>query len=128
MSPTCHSSDVSSLTGVATAPSSVRIGTASVSSPTGVATAVVFQFISLAREAAWRNAEALVLARTPEARARVAAVIEAESAASARLLLTAQSYLPPLTTSKPRDAWCEVHHSDPAPMAYPFGMPRPYGP
>jgi hypothetical protein len=98
------------------------------SEPTGIANAVVFQFISLAREAAWRNAEALVLAPTPAARARVAAKIEAESAASARVLLAAQSYLPPLTTSKPRNAWCEVHRGDRAPTAYPFGTPRPYGP
>jgi hypothetical protein len=96
--------------------------------PTGTAYTVVFQFISLAREAAWRNAEALVEAPTPSARARVAALIETEAAAAARAILLASSYLPPLTSTSARDAYCRAHRGDPAPLPYPFGRPTPYGP
>jgi hypothetical protein len=98
------------------------------SEPTGAAKAVLFQFISVARESAWRNAEALVLAPTPRARERVAALIEAEAATLARTILLANSYLPPVTSTRARDGFCEEHRGDPAPTAYPFGHPSPYGP
>lgn len=95
--------------------------------PLGLAYTTIFQFISGAREAAWRHAEALVSAPTPEARALVEAEIEATAASAARTIIATQSYLPPLTTTRSRDDYCAVHKDDAAPMAYPFGMPTPYG-
>ena len=95
--------------------------------PLGLAYTTIFQFISGAREAAWRHAEALVSAPTPEARALVEAEIEAFAETAARGILAAQSYLPPLTTTTSRDSYCAVHKDDAAPMEYPFGTPTPYG-
>jgi hypothetical protein len=46
------------------------------------------------REQAWRNAEALVNAPTPEARALVAAEIERVAAVEADLIVVATSYTP----------------------------------
>jgi hypothetical protein len=93
----------------------------------GAAYTMIFQFISAARENAWRNAEALVSAPTPEARAVVAAKIEAEATAAARAILLAQSYLPPLTSTTKRDTFCAANHAAAAPLPYPFGTPKPYG-
>ena len=45
----------------------------------------------------------------------------------ANMIVLTQSYTPPLTTTASRDAYCAVHKGDAAPMAYPFGMPTPYG-
>jgi Family of unknown function (DUF5995) len=95
--------------------------------PLGLSDLTLFQMVSSWREAAWRNAEALVAAPTPEARAVVAAKIEADSAAAARTLLTTQSYASPLTSSGPRDQWCAAHHDDAPPMPYDFGPANPYG-
>jgi hypothetical protein len=88
---------------------------------------VIMQAISTARENAWRNAEALVSAPTPAARALVAAKIESDANAAAHAILIAQRYLPPLTSGAPRDAYCAAHSSDPAAEPYPFGTPAPYG-
>ncbi|HEU4515151.1 MAG TPA: DUF5995 family protein [Nocardioidaceae bacterium] len=95
--------------------------------PFGLSYLTLFQFVSAQRETAWRNAEALVSARTPEARALVAESIEAEAVAAARTLLAAQSYVPPLTSSGPRDQWCAAHHDDAPPLPYDFGPAKPYG-
>jgi len=87
---------------------------------------VVMQALSAARENAWRNAELLVSAPTPEARRLVEAKIESDANAAARAILLAESYQPPLTSWQPRDRWCSVHNGDAAPEPYPFGMPKPY--
>ncbi len=94
--------------------------------PLDLAYSVIMQVISVARENAWRNAELLVSAPTPEARALVEAKIENDATTAARAILVAERYLPPLTTSAQRHRWCATHHGDLAPMPYPFGSPSPY--
>ncbi len=94
----------------------------------GAAYYAVFQFISAARENAWRNAELLVSAPTEAARALVAAKIESDANLAAQGILAAQSYLPLISSTVPRDNYCAAHRSDAAPMPYPFGTPAPYGP
>ena len=69
----------------------------------------VFQIIPTWREIAWRNAERLVNARTPEERAQVADSIERYAASQAMLLAQANAY-PPLRDSSARDAYCALHH------------------
>jgi hypothetical protein len=88
---------------------------------------LLMQAISAARENAWRNAEALVSAPTPLARAVVEAKIERDANAAAQAILVAQSYLPPLTSPTTRDAYCAMNSSDAAQEPYPFGNPAPYG-
>src|SRR5512139_2958170 len=95
--------------------------------PFGLNYLTLFQLVSAQRESAWRNAEALVSAPTPEARALVAASIEADAVAAAQTLLKTQSYAPPLTSSGPRDQWCAAHHDDAPPLPYDFGTAKPYG-
>ena len=95
--------------------------------PFGLNYLTLFQFVSGQRESAWRNAEALVSAPTPQARALVAASIEAEAVTAARALLKTQSYAPPLTSSGPRDQWCAAHHDDAPTVPYDFGTAKPYG-
>ncbi len=93
----------------------------------GLSNLALFQMVSAWREAAWRNAEALVSAPTPEVRAQVAASIEAGATQTAKTLLATQSYAPPLTSSGPRDQWCAAHHDDAPPEPYDFGQALPYG-
>jgi hypothetical protein len=95
--------------------------------PLGVSYGSVMQMLTAWRENAWRNAEALVNAPSPAARATVAASIEARADVLASTILMAQSYSPPLTSTASRDAYCSVHQGDTAPVAYPFGTPTPYG-
>jgi len=95
--------------------------------PFGLSYLTLFQGVSAQREAAWRKAEALVSAPTPEARAVVAASIEAEAAADAEALLAMQSYVPPLTSPGARDEWCAGHHDEEPPLPYDFGSAEPYG-
>ena len=94
--------------------------------PQDAAYTSVMQLISVGRENAWRNAEALVSAPTPEARALVAAKIESDANAAARSILLSQAYVPPVSTPATRDAYCAAHNADPAPLPYPFGTPSPY--
>lgn len=89
----------------------------------GAGTAALFQVLAGWREMAWRNAELLTSAPNAAARQVVADEIEASSALEARTILATTSYLPPLSSSAGRDAFCAAHHGDPAPSAYPFGMP-----
>lgn len=96
--------------------------------PFGLGYLATFQMISAWRENAWRNAERLVAARTPEERAQVAASIESAAEATARSLLLTQAYVPPLSSSNARDRWCATHQGDAAPLAYPFGTPSAWGP
>ena len=70
-----------------------------------------FQIIPTWREIAWRNAERLVAASTDEARAQVAAGIEAYAASQAQTLRAAYEY-GLLGSSAARDAYCAVHHGD----------------
>ena len=71
--------------------------------------AALFQIIPTWREIAWRNAERLVSADSPEARAEVAASIEAYAASQAEAIRQALSY-GPLRDSAARDAYCSTHH------------------
>ncbi len=95
--------------------------------PAGLSYWTLFQIISGWREAAWRNAEALVSAATPADRARVAARIEAGADAAAQSLLVSQAYTPPVSSTTSRDAWCAVHDGDAPPMAYDFGAASAWG-
>jgi hypothetical protein len=95
--------------------------------PLGLSYASVMQLLTTWREAAWRNAEALVNAPNAAARALVAQGIENGANAAANTILLSQAYTPPLTTTTARDAYCAVHKGDTAPIAYPFGTPTPYG-
>lgn len=97
-----------------------------VADPLGVAYGTIFQIISAGRENAWRNAEALVSAATPGGRALVAASIESEANALALTIRNSQSYVPGVSATRTRDAYCSVHSGDAAPTAYPFGTPTPY--
>jgi hypothetical protein len=63
------------------------------------------------RESAWRQAELLVSAPDDATRAAIARTIEEAAAVNARAIVTATSYLPPLTTTIPRDQYC-VDHAD----------------
>lgn len=72
---------------------------------------LMVQALVLWREQAWRNAERLVAAPTPEARAAVAQEIEQMAAAEALLIRTAFSYTPLHTLlgmgPSQRNAFCE---------------------
>jgi hypothetical protein len=74
------------------------------------------------REQAWRNAE-LIAAAPALTRPLVTATIEANATLQATMYAAALAYVPPVTTRANRDAFCAAHHDDPAPQAYPFGMP-----
>jgi hypothetical protein len=97
------------------------------SDPFGITQAALFQLVSTWRENAWRNAEALVSASTPDARALVAKNIEAQATTIAQSLVATQSYVPLLSSSAPRDAWCSLHKDDAPPLPYAFGPADAYG-
>jgi hypothetical protein len=80
----------------------------------------LFQLVSMWRENAWRNAEALLNAPDAAARAQVAAQIESYATSTAQGILLSNSYTWPLSTTTSRDAFCSVHNNDAAPMPYPF--------
>ena len=69
----------------------------------------LFQIIPAWRETAWRNAERLVSAKSPEDRAAVAASIEAYAESQAETIRLTQGY-GPLRNSASRDAYCSIHH------------------
>lgn len=96
------------------------------STPYGLGYTGLFQTMQAWREQAWRNAELLVDAPTPEARAAVARQIETYAATAASSIVATESYVPPATTSAARDAFCAAHNADAPPMAYAFGMPTAY--
>jgi hypothetical protein len=95
--------------------------------PFGIGNAALFQMVSLWRENAWRNAEALVSAPTAAARATVAANIETQANLVAQGILTSQSYVPLLNTTAPRDAFCATHNGVAPPQAYDFGYAGAWG-
>jgi Family of unknown function (DUF5995) len=69
----------------------------------------LFQAIVSWRESAWRNAELLALAPTPQARELVAQEIEANAASQARVIQAAAAYPPLLGGRAARDAFCATH-------------------
>jgi hypothetical protein len=81
--------------------------------PTSLDDATLFQTLVAWREKAWRNAEALAAAPTRKARDLVIAQIENDAASEARTIATATAYPPLIGGSKPRDAYCTIHHGDP---------------
>jgi hypothetical protein len=81
--------------------------------PTTLDDATVFQTLVGWRENAWRKAEALAAAPTPEARAIVVEQIESDAATQARAIVAATAYPPLLNGSAARDAYCAIHHGDP---------------
>jgi len=82
-----------------------------------------FQLLAAWRETAWRNAERLVDAPDASSRAQVAQSIEDYAELVGQSLKVAGSYVPPLTTSASRDAYCSAHNGAAAPISYPFGTP-----
>jgi hypothetical protein len=104
----------------------VRPNTINIQTPFGVGYAGLFQLVAAWREAAWRNAELLVSAPTPELRAVVAQQIELSAATQATTIVASNSYLPPLITTGPRDAFCASHNANPPQMPYAFGTPSAY--
>jgi hypothetical protein len=97
-----------------------------VSTPFGAGYTGLFQLLAAWREDAWRYAEQLVDAPTPDARAQVAQTIETNAANQAATLAAANSYDPPATTTDARDAFCAAHNGDAPPMSYAFGTPSAY--
>ena len=95
--------------------------------PFGIGNWTLFQMVSEWRENAWRNAEALVSAPTPEARALVSASIETQANTIAQSLVSTQSYVPLLSSTTARDSFCAVHKGDAPPMPYAFGYATPWG-
>ena len=95
--------------------------------PFGLGNWTLFQMVSDWRENAWRNAEALVSAPTPEARALVSAKIESDANAIAQSLVTSESYVPLLSSTAPRDAYCAAHKGDAPPVPYAFGNATAWG-
>jgi hypothetical protein len=94
--------------------------------PYGIGYTGLLQTLVAWREQAWRNAELLTDAPTPEARALVAQQIETAAATEAAAIVLANSYAPPLVTSASRDSHCAAHNADPAPMSYAFGPASSY--
>src|SRR3954452_23553216 len=83
--------------------------------PYGIGNAALFQMVSLWRENAWRNAEALVSAPNDAARAVVSANIEAQANNAAQALLNTESYTPLLNSTVPRDNYCAAHKGEAPP-------------
>jgi Family of unknown function (DUF5995) len=83
--------------------------------PGSIDEAALFQILVAWREDAWRNAEALAAAPTPEARDLVAAQIESNAETEAKTIVASTAYPPPPLSagSGPRDAYCAIHHNDP---------------
>jgi hypothetical protein len=80
--------------------------------PTSVDEAALFQLLAAWREKAWRNAEALALAATPEARQVLVSQIENDAATEARAIVVSTAYPPLLGGNAARDAYCAIHHDD----------------
>jgi hypothetical protein len=95
--------------------------------PFGLGNWTLFQMVSAWRENAWRNAEALVAAPDAAARAQVARTIETQASLAAQTILLAQSYLPLVSSTAPRDAYCAAHKGDPPPEPYAFGPGTAWG-
>lgn len=70
---------------------------------------VLFQIVVSWRETAWRHAELLAQAPTPEAREEVAREIEGYAESQARSIRAATQYVPLTGGSATRDAYCATH-------------------
>jgi len=68
-----------------------------------------FRTLSSWRETAWDNAVRLANAQTPAQWQTVAHTIEAQAAAEAQSIVESETYVPPLTTTQARDAYCATH-------------------
>jgi Family of unknown function (DUF5995) len=77
--------------------------------PTTLDDLVLFQTVVSWRETAWRHAELLAQAPSPEAREEVAQMIEGYAESQARAIRTATQYLPLTGGSSARDAYCATH-------------------
>jgi hypothetical protein len=95
--------------------------------PFGIGNAALFQMVSLWRENAWRNAEALVSAPTDAARALVSANIETQANLIAQGIVRSLSYLPLVNTTATRDSFCAAHNGVSPPQAYAFGNADAWG-
>lgn len=100
--------------------------TINIVTPFGLGYTGLFQLVAAWRETAWRNAELLVSAPTPEARELVAQEIELNAATQATAIVLGNSYLPPLVTTGPRDVFCAGHNASAPPMPYAFGTASAY--
>jgi Family of unknown function (DUF5995) len=96
------------------------------STPYGVGWFALFQLIAAWREQAWLNAQLLIAAPTPAARAVVAQTIETAATTEANVIKLANAYAPPVLTTASRDTYCASHNAAAAPKAYPFGTPPAY--
>src|SRR5215204_6482204 len=73
--------------------------------PTSLDDAGLFQTLAAWREKAWRNAELLAAAPTPEARDTIVGAIEDDAASEARVIAASTSYLPLSGGSAARDSF-----------------------
>ena len=69
-----------------------------------------FQAVEAWREIAWRNAERLVSAPDAATYAQVAQSIEDYATSQAMAIQATDAYLPPLTSTASRDAYCAINH------------------
>jgi len=97
-----------------------------IATPYGIGYTALFQQVQAWRERAWRYAELLSEAPTAQARALVVQEIETSAAVEAQSIVATYSYLPPVTTTSARDAYCATHNATAPPMAYAFGSPSAY--
>jgi hypothetical protein len=74
--------------------------------PYGLGYAGLLQTLVAWRETAWRHAELLVAAPDAATRAAVARQIEDYAAVTAHGIVAGSAYLPPLTSTQTRDAFC----------------------
>ncbi len=79
-------------------------------SPYGITYTILMQALIAWRETAWRNAERLVNAPSDATRDVIAQDIQDYAAANAQAIQLQYSYIPPATTSAPRDQYCSLHH------------------
>ena len=77
--------------------------------PLGIGYTGFLQALVTWRETAWRFAELLVSAPNAAAREIVAQSIETYAAATARAIVAASAYLPPVTSGAARDSYCAAH-------------------
>jgi hypothetical protein len=80
--------------------------------PTTLDETTLYQVLQTWREEAWRNAERLARAATESEKQLVAQSIEDASAVKAVAIVAGTSYLPPVTSTTTRDAYCAQHWSD----------------
>jgi hypothetical protein len=82
-----------------------------VATPYGVGYTGLMQTLTAWREGAWRHAEQLVAAPDAAARALVAEEIETSAAITARSIVASTRFLPPVTSTRTRDAYCAAAQS-----------------